>query len=89
MGMSMYVKGFVPPDERWQKMRDVFAACAAAGIDTPAEVARFFDGQQPDPVGQEVDVPHRGWQDEYRQGLEIRVEDIPPNVKVIRFYNAV
>jgi hypothetical protein len=87
--MAAGITGFVPPDDRWQKMRDVFAACAAAGLDTPAEVVRFFAGQQPDPAGQEVDVPHRGWQDEFRQGLEIRVDDIPANVKVIRFYNSV
>jgi hypothetical protein len=86
--MSTHVKGFVPPDERWQQMKTVRDACTAAGIELPAEVERFFDGQEPDPAGQEVDVPHRGWQDEYRQGLEIRVADIPPNVKVIRFYNA-
>lgn len=88
MAMSTHVVGFVPTDERWQQMKAVRDACAAAGIKPPAEVDRFFGGKEPDPAGQDVEIPHRGWQDEYRQGLEIRVEDIPENVKVVRFYNS-
>lgn len=88
MGMSTHVTGFVPPDDRWQQMKAVYDSCTAAGIDPPTEVERFFDGQAPDPSGQEVDIPHRDWQDDHRQGIEIKTEDIPENVRSIRFYNS-
>jgi hypothetical protein len=88
MGMSTHVEGFVPPDEQWQQMKAVWDACAAAGIDQPSEVDEFFDGQEPDPNGQEVEIPHQDWQNGHSQGVEIKTEDIPKNVKVIRFYNS-
>jgi hypothetical protein len=88
MGMSTHVKGFVPPDERWQKMKAVRDACIAAGIEMPDEVDEFFGGEDPDPQGQEVEIPHQDWQDDHRQGIEVKTEDIPERVKVIRFYNS-
>ncbi|MEU7338739.1 hypothetical protein [Streptomyces sp. NPDC007074] len=88
MGMSTRIKGFAPPDERWQQMKTIWDACRAAHIDPPADVERFFDGAEPNPHGQEVDIPHREWQDDHRQGVEIQTDDIPENVKVIRFYNS-
>lgn len=88
MGMSTHVKGFVPPDERWQKMKAVLDACAAAGIEVPDQVDEFFGGEEPDPQGQEVDIPHHNWGDDHRNGVEIKTEDIPERVKVIRFYNS-
>lgn len=88
MGMSTHIKGFVPPDERWQKMKAVLDACVAAGVEVPGDVDEFFGGEEPDPQGQEVDIPHRVWEDEHRQGIEISTEDIPERVKVIRFYNS-
>lgn len=88
MGMSTHVKGFVPPDERWQKMKAVLDACTAAGIEVPDEVDEFFGDGGPDPQGQEVDIPSRGWKTDHQQGIEIKTEDIPERVKVIRFYNS-
>lgn len=88
MGMSTHVKGFVPPDERWQQMKAVWDACRAAGLEPPEEVTDFFDHQEPDPNGQEVEIPHQEWKDSHREGLEIRTADIPASVQVVRFYNS-
>lgn len=87
MGMSTHVIGFVPPDETWQKMKAIYDACEAAGIEPPQEVEDFFDGE-PDPQGQEMEIPHRKWEADAREGFEIDVSAIPPQVKVIRFYNS-
>ena len=87
MGMSTHVIGFVPPDETWQKMKAVHDACEAAGIDPPSEVEMFFDGE-PDSLGQEIEIPHRKWRAEAREGIEIDASAIPPQVQTIRFFNS-
>ena len=88
MSMSTHVIGFVPPDERWQAMKAVWDACKATGIGVPAEVEIFFDGEDPDPAGQEVPLPAREWSDQSREGYELDVAAIPSQVRTIRFYNS-
>jgi hypothetical protein len=89
MGMSTWVRGFVPPDEAWQKMKAVWDACQAAGIDPPPEVEDFFDGKPPDLAGMEVDLPVREWNGhEMGAGYELEVSAIPAKVRVIRFWNS-
>jgi hypothetical protein len=95
MGMSTHVVGFKPPDEKWQKMFAALQACAAAGVDVPDEVERFFEYDEPDPTG--VRVPEKTliaagavaeWSDQYRQGFEINVAKLPKDVTVVRVYNS-
>lgn len=88
MSMSTWVIGFVPPDDEWKKMADVWFACKAAGVEVPHAVEMFFDEGEPDPHGQEIQLPHRDWSAEMRNGIEIDVAKIPPKVKIIRFYNS-
>lgn len=89
MSMSTRVIGFVPPDEAWQKMKAVWDACDAAGIDPPAAVVSFFDGEAPDPAGQELELPIREWSGgEAGAGYELDVAAIPAQVRTIRFYNS-
>jgi hypothetical protein len=88
MGMSTHVTGFAPPDERWVKMKAIWDACGAAGIDVPDEVDGFFGGEAPDPAGVEVELTLRKWRDGEREGYELDVSAIPPQVKTIRFYNS-
>jgi len=88
MSMSTRVVGFVPPDDDWRKMRDVWQACKAAGIAVPTVVEMFFDDGEPDPQGQEVELPSQEWTNgDMCQGIEIDVAKIPSRVKTIRFYN--
>lgn len=88
MSSSMYVIGFVPPDEKWQRMADIYFACKRANVAIPMEVEDFFDGGEPDAHGQEVHIPSRGWSAEMREGIEIDVAQIPSKVKTIRFYKS-
>lgn len=90
MSMSTEVKGFRPPDERWQQMKAVWDACVAANVPIPEPVAEFFGWTAPNPAGIEVKIPHREYTNRERveDGIEIDVADIPDGVTVIRFINS-
>lgn len=88
MSASTHVIGFMPPDDRWRRMKAVWDACAAANIDPPAEVDEFFGGEAPDDTGREVEIPHRRWQADMSEGVEVDVAALPDGVTVIRFYNS-
>lgn len=92
MGMSTYVHGYGPPDERWRKMAAVWHACAEAGIDPPAEVEEYFEDGPPDRRGQEIHVPSTHWSPDDKgwpaEGIEVKVSDIPEGVEYIRFINS-
>jgi hypothetical protein len=88
MSMSTHVIGFAPPDEKWQQMKAIRDACKAAKVAVPKDVEDFFDWQEPDPAGVEVELTMVEWSDDGREGLEIEVEKIPAHVKRIRFYNS-
>lgn len=90
MGMSTHVVGIVMPDQKWQKMKAVYDACTAAGIEVPSEVRQFFNHRVPDPAGTvfSLDNVAREWQDDTRGGLEIDLSEVPDHVTVLRFYNS-
>jgi hypothetical protein len=81
----LYVKGFKPPDEKWKEMKQVYDACRKAKIDPPKEVEKFFNYEEPDDNGMEVNLPTKGWDKPGYDGFELKVEDIPKDVKVLRF----
>ncbi len=88
MGMSTHVIGFAPPDESWEKMRDVYLSCQRAGVEIPEAVQSFFDYQAPDPAGVQVAIPKQDFFDDGSTGIEIDVKDIPAHVTKIRFFNS-
>jgi len=88
MSMSTHVIGFRPPDDTWQRMKAVWDACQAANVDPPEEVIDFFNDEEPDPNGVEVEIPTREWRDDAAEGFEIDVAAIPAGVTIIRFYNS-
>jgi hypothetical protein len=88
MSMSTHVVGFAPPDEKWQAMKQIWDACKAGKVPIPREVEDFFNGEKPDPAGVNVELTTREWRNDYAQGIEIDLADIPKHVKTIRFYNA-
>lgn len=86
MGMSTRVVGYTA-DEQWQKMRAVWAACAAAGIDPPEAIFEFFRGEGPvDAPGREVAIRADKLPGEYEDGYEVDIEALPKGVRFIRFY---
>ncbi len=86
--MSTHVIGFKPPDEKWAAMKKIYDSCKEAGIHPPQEVNKFFDYQDPDPNGVEVEIPHSEWSDDMETGIEICIDKIPKDVKIVRFYNS-
>jgi hypothetical protein len=96
MGMSTFVYGIKPPDERWQQMRAVYDACWTAGVEPPREVGEFFAGEPPDSAGVVLllsdTVAVTDWVDpdprRAREGVEVHLDQISPDIKVIRFVNS-
>ncbi len=92
MGMSTHVVGFRPPDEKWHSMKKIWDSCTEAGIDIPEEVGKFFDWETPDEAGVEIDLEKtsacRKYNEDMRDGFEIVVAELPPDVKIIRFVNS-
>ena len=91
MGMSTHVVGFVPPDEEWEKKKAVWNACKEAGIKLPSEVESYFDCNDPNGLpGLEVSIGEalEWFSEEWRQGYDVRLDKLPPNIKVLRFFNS-
>ncbi len=96
--MSMHVVGFVPPDDEWNAKVAAVRACRAAGVEPPEELERFLgldpgEGQEPDDYGRQVAIDEgifplaiKEWKDDTRVGYEVRLSDLPPEIKVVRFY---
>jgi len=85
MSLSLHVMGFVPPDEKWREMKEVWDACKKANVEVPESVSEFFGGQDPDPSGLEVEVPTRDYHGDWESGFEVDLDKIPANVKTLRF----
>lgn len=86
--MSTHVVGFRAPDEEWTKMKAIWDACEVAKVSVPEEVERYFGGESPDPSGVEIEIEAHEWSNEYAEGYEINVADIPKGLTSIRFYNS-
>lgn len=96
MGMHTYVLGFAPPDEKYVRMLKARQACLDAGLEVPASIDEFFQGENPDPVGFSISLSGvkkyakacRPWKEDSREGFEIVLDELPKNIKVIRFVNS-
>jgi hypothetical protein len=88
MSISTTVIGFVPPDDKWRTMKAIWDSCKQAGIDAPEAVTDFFDDQEPDAAGVEIELPLEEWRNDYAEGYELDVSKIPAHVKTIRFFNS-
>jgi hypothetical protein len=93
MSMSTYVEAFRPPDEQFKKMLEIYNQCIELGVSIPKEVVAFFDGEPPSPTGVKVNLnrlkgvvsPYR---DESREGVEINLDKLPKDIKILRFVNS-
>ena len=90
--MSTHVVGFRPADEKWNKMKKIWNACESAGVEIPKKVDDFFNNEAPgDKPGIEVELKSavRPWSSKFaEEGYEVDIAKLPPDVKVIRFYNS-
>ena len=91
MGASTHVVGFKTPDDKFKRMLRAYEACKAAGVDVPEEVSLFFNDATPDPAGVTVPMDNvhgvKEWTDsDMREGYEIDLQAIPPDIQVLRVY---
>lgn len=89
MSMSTHVFGILEQDAKWKKMKAVWDACTAAGIDIPREVSNYFgDGGSPAEPGQrvEIDVLQRGLASTNEWWVQLDL--LPPGVKFVVFQNS-
>ncbi len=88
MGMSSFVVGFRPPDEKWHQMKSIWESCEKAGITPPEEVLTFFEHVDPDDAGVEVELELEPYTSESEEGYDVILSKIPKSVDRIRFYNS-
>jgi len=91
MGMSTYVVGFKPPDDKWNKMKEIWETCEGADVSIPDEVFDFFEYEEPgDKPVMEVKLGDacKEWGNESSKGYEVDVSKLPKDVKFIRFVNS-
>lgn len=89
VAMSLY--GIIPADAKWNAMQAAWVACNEADIPLPAELKEFFAEADPGEDGAAIDLENitSKWSDgDMQEGLEIKVSDIPKNVKTLRFVNS-
>ena len=91
MSMSTDVVGLRPADETWDKMKEIWDACTASNVEIPLQVRKFFNDESPeDKPGMEI--PLKGavtkWRGECQDGLEVDLTKLPPDVKILRFFNS-
>jgi hypothetical protein len=88
--MSTYIVGFRPPNAQWEKMRDIWKACDAAGVELPEEVIKFFGYEDPDPAGVTVNLDKspavRSLGD--GSGFEVDITQLPKDLTILRFVNS-
>ena len=96
MSMSTYVVGIRLPDDKWEKMKAVYDACAAADVEIPDEVERFFAYEKPDAKGVVIPLTLNtaecltitNDQEYSRTHYEVDLKKLPQDVTVVRFTNA-
>jgi len=90
MSMSTSIVGYRPPDAKWMEMKAVYDSCKKAKIEIPEKVEKFFGWSPPDDAGVEIDLTKysKEYQRDSQQGIEIELDKIPADVKIIRFVNS-
>ena len=75
----------------YQRYLPILMACKNADIDPPPEVNDYFggDGVDCDPeYPLEIEFQSKAWKDDYNEGFEIDLSELPDGVKTIRFYSS-
>ena len=99
MGMSTHIVAIRPPDEKWRKMKAARDACVAAGIEVPDEIDDYFDNEAPDEkgvlicleIGEFDRARHpsiQNYQSDSGGVWDVDLDKLPPDTKILRFYNS-
>lgn len=88
--MSTHVVGIKPPDEKFEQMLEIYQSCEKAGVSIPKEVLEFFNYEEPDEAGVIVNIQDTSAVDDLggNSGYEVDVTLLPPDIKIIRFFNS-
>lgn len=100
MSMTLNIEGVKVRDSKWENMKKIWDACSATNIPIPKEVNDYFNGETPDEKGVKVSlIPcvailknsyqiATKYSDEYSEGYEINVKEIPADITIIRITNS-
>lgn len=87
MGMSTHVLGIKPSNEKHKKMLEVYKNCMELNIFLPREVYDYFECCEPDELGVTTIIKSKEYFDNGRQGIEITIDELDKDIKIIRFFN--
>lgn len=92
MGMSTHVVGIRPRDEKYVDMLTIWAACKKMNVEIPKDVRSYFNDEPPAVGGGViVELSKKSvskYSEESRDGLDVDLSNLPPDVKILRFYNS-
>lgn len=92
MGVSYYVIGIKPADEKYNQMKTIYELCESVGVQVPKEVREFFSGTPPGIRGLETYLSEIGpdplviedsSEDDYRLIVDLR--KLPEDIKILAF----
>lgn len=83
MGMDVYVRGVIEPNEGYKKMYAVYEACKDAGVNVPDEVLEYFGDDTPTPSGMRVKIPTKRLPGEYDNAIEIDLKSLRSDISKI------
>ena len=88
MGISYYVLGFKPKDEKYDEMKSIYGLCVKHEIDIPEAVYSYFEGHGPDEniEGVCVDkIPFHEFSSNHEEGIIVNLDELPEDVKILKF----
>ena len=95
MGMSTHLTGYCNPTDEYKRMRDVWNACKAAGIDIPHEVYTYFHQNtiegEPDENGITITLDDDSIGVEAlpgESGFLVDLDQLPKCIRRIKFENS-
>ena len=92
MGVSYYVIGIKPADEKYNQMKTIYELCESVGVQVPKEVIEFFSGTTPGIRGLETYLSEMEpdplvitdtSEDDYRLIVDLR--KLPDDIKILAF----
>lgn len=84
MSASINIEFICPPDEKYDKMKQVWNLCKEMNIEVPEEVGTFFNWEEPSIHGTIIYQPDCLIKANFYNESMIEVEKIPSNIKFIR-----
>lgn len=95
MGMSTHIYGIKPDDKKAEEYRQIRDMCKKAGVQAPVEVRAYFENTETTDEGLVVEekilfncgavYTYNG---DGKSGFTVHLDQIPKDVKILRFVNS-